>query len=186
MQQYNKTTKKCLTLIILPKKDIKEYNPHWPESPDYPYRIVVVRGSGSGKTNKLLNLIYHEPDIDRIYLYTKNPYEAKSQLLINKRENAGLKNLNDSKVFIEYSNDMDDIFKNIVEYNSNEKRKILIVFDGMITDMLSNKKLNPIVNELFRDGKVQCNINREAAKLSELLSGKIDDYEFLKQRNIAV
>ena len=135
------------------KKDIKEYNPNWPEISDHPYRIVVVRGSGSGKTNKLLNLIYHEPDIDKIYLYTKNPYEAKSQLLINKRENAGLKNLNDSKVFIEYSNDMDDIFKNIVEYNSNEKRKILIVFDGMITDMLSNKKLNPIVNELFIRGR---------------------------------
>ena len=79
--------------------------------------------------------------------------EAKYQLLINKRESTGLKYLNDSKAFIEYSNDMDDIYKNIEEYNPNKKRKILIVFDDMIADMLSNKKLNPIVTELFIRGR---------------------------------
>ena len=61
--------------------------------------------------------------------------------------------LNDSKAFIEYSNYMDDIYKNIEEYNPNKKRKILIVFDDMIADMLSNKKLNPIVTELFIRGR---------------------------------
>ena len=82
----------------------------------------------------------HEPDIDRIYLYAEDPYEAKYQLLINKGESTGLKYLNDSKGFIEYSNDMDDIYKNIEEYNSNKKRKIIIVLHNMIADMLSNKK----------------------------------------------
>ena len=70
-------------------------------------------------------------------------------MLINKREITGLKYLNDSKAFIEYSNDMDDIYKNIKEYNPNKKRKTLIVFDDMIADMLSNKKLNPMVTELL-------------------------------------
>ena len=88
----------------------------------------------------LFNLINHEPDIDRIYLYAEDPYEAKYQLLINKGESTGLKHLNDSKGFIEYSNDMDDIYKNIEEYNSNKKRKIIIVLHNMIADMLSNKK----------------------------------------------
>ena len=90
--------------------------------------------------NALLYLTAYELDIDKIYLYAKDPYEAKYQLLINKRESTGLKYLNDSKAFIEYSNDMDDIYKNIEEYNPNKKRKILILFDDMIADMLSNKK----------------------------------------------
>ena len=68
---------------------------------------------------------------------------------LKKRKRTGLKHFNDSKAFIEYSNDMDDIYKNIEEYNPNKKRKILTVFDHMIADMLSNKKLNPIVTELF-------------------------------------
>ena len=67
--------------------------------------------------------------------------EQKYQQLINKRKNTGLKHLNDSKAFIEYSNDMDDVYKNIVEHNPNKKYKILIVFDDMIADMLSNKNL---------------------------------------------
>ena len=74
-------------------------------------------------------------------------------MLINKRENTGLKYLNDSKAFIEYSNDMYDIYKNIEEYNPNKRRKILIVFDDMIANMLSNKKLNPIVTKLFIRGR---------------------------------
>ena len=79
----------------------------------------------------------------------KDPYEAKYQFLINKLERTGFKHFNDSKAFIESSNNMDDIYKNIEENNPNKKRKILIVFDGMIPDMLSNKKFNPIVTELF-------------------------------------
>ena len=115
----------------------KEYNPNWPEIPDHPYRILITGGSGSGKTNALLNLINHEPDTDKTFLYAKDSYEAKYKLLINKRESTGLKYFNNSKAFIEYSNDMDDIYKDIEEYNPNKKRKILIVFN----DMICNKKL---------------------------------------------
>ena len=86
----------------------------------------------------LLNLINNEPDIDKIFLYAKDPYEAKYQLLINKRESTCLKDLNDSKAVVEYSNDMDDICKNMEDYNSDKKQKILIVFDDMIADMLRN------------------------------------------------
>ena len=73
--------------------------------------------------------------------------------MIKKREDVGTKHFNDSKAFIEYSNNMDDIYKNIEEYNPNKKRKILIVFDDMTADMLSNKKLNPIITELFIRGR---------------------------------
>ena len=73
----------------------------------------MIGGFGSGKTNALLNLINKEPDIDKIYLYAKNPCEAKYQYLINKREKVGLKHYYDPKVFIEYSNDMQDVYKNI-------------------------------------------------------------------------
>ena len=131
------------------KEDIKEHNPKRPEISDHPYLILIIRGSGSGKTNVLLNLINHEPDTDKIYLYAKDSYEAKYQLLINKRKSTGLKYLNNSKAFIKYSNDMDDIYKNIEECNLNKKQKMLIVFDDMIADMLSNKRPNPIVTELY-------------------------------------
>ena len=87
----------------------------------------------------------HEPDIDKIYFYAKDSYEAKYQLLINKRKITDLNHFNYSKAFIEYSNDVADIYKNIEEKNPNEKQKILIIFNDMIADMLSNKKLNPIV-----------------------------------------
>ena len=135
------------------KENIKEHNPNWPQIPDHPYRILIIGGSGSGKTNSLFNLISQQPDIDKIYLYAKDPYEAKYRFLIDKRESTGLKHFNDSKAFIEYSNDMDDIYKNIEEYNPNKKQETLIVFDDMIADMLSNKKLNLIVTELFITGR---------------------------------
>ena len=89
------------------KENKKEHNPNWPQIPDHRYRILIIGGSGSGKTNSLFNLINQQPDIDKIYLYTKNPHEAKYQLLIKKRESTALKHFNDSKAFIEYSNDMD-------------------------------------------------------------------------------
>ena len=116
--------------------------------------IQILISCGSGKTNALLNIINNEPDINKIYLYAKDPYKSCYQILISKRESTGLKYCNDSKVFIEYSNDMYDIYKNIEEYNPNKKRKIFIVFDDMISDMLtSNKKLNLVITELFIRGK---------------------------------
>ena len=82
-------------------------------------------------------------------IHAKDPFELKYLLIINKTESKSLKYLSDSGIFIEYSNIMDDIYKYIKNYDSNKKRKILLVFDDMIADMLSNKKLNPIVTELF-------------------------------------
>ena len=86
-------------------------------------------------------------------MYSKDPYEAKYQFLINKREGTGLKLFNDTKSFIEYSNDMQVVYKNVQKYNIGKKRKILIVFDDMIVDMINNEKLNPIVTELFIRGR---------------------------------
>ena len=103
------------------------------------------------KTNALLNLINNEPCIVKLSLCAKDSRVAKYQLLINWRKSAGLKHFNDSETFTEYPNDMDDIYKNIDEYNPNENWKILIVFDDMISDMLNNGKLNPI--ELFIRGR---------------------------------
>ena len=130
-----------------------EHNPNWAHIPGHPYRILIIGGSGSGKTNALLNLIENQPDIDKIYLYAKDPYEAKYQYLINKRERVGINHFNDPKAFIEYSNDMHNVYKNIDEYKPDEENKILIVFDDMIADMIRNKKLNSIVTELFIRGR---------------------------------
>ena len=113
----------------------------------------MIGGSGSGKTNALLNLIDNKPDFNKIYLYAKDPYEAKYQYSVNKRENVGLNHFNDPKAFIEYSNDMQDVYKNINYYNPDKENKILIVFDDMIADMIHNKKLNSIVTELFIRGR---------------------------------
>ena len=130
-----------------------ENNSKWPFIPDHPYRILIVGGSGSGKTNALFNLINNQPDIDKIYLYAKDPYETKYQYLINKCEKVGLIHYDDPKVFMEYSNDMQDVYKNIEDYNPRKKRKILIVFDDLIVDMINNKRLNPVITELFIRGR---------------------------------
>ena len=100
-----------------------------------------------------MNLINNQPDIDKIYLYAKDPYEAKYQYLINKREKVGLDRFKDPKAFLGYSNDMQDVYKNIEDYNPEKKRKIIIVFDDMIADVINNKKLNPAVTELFIRGR---------------------------------
>ena len=125
-----------------------EHNPDCPYIPIHPYRIIII-GSGSRKTNVLLNLIKKQPDMDTIYLYAKDQYEAKYQFLISKRENIGLKHFNDLKAFIEYSNYIQDVFKSIDEYNPGKKNKILIVSDDMIPDMINNKNLNSVKIELF-------------------------------------
>ena len=100
-----------------------------------------------------MNLINNQPEIDKIYLYAKDPYEAKYQYLINKREKVGLDHYDDPRAFMGYSNDMQDVYKNIEDYNPRKNRKILIVVDDMIADMINNKKLNPIVTELFIRGR---------------------------------
>ena len=131
-----------------------DHNSKWPYIPDHPYRIlIIIGGSGSGKINALLNLINNQSDIDKIYLYAKDPYAAKYQYLIHKREKVGLDHFDDPKAFMEYLNDMQDIYKNIEDYDPGKERKILIVFDDMIADMINNRKLNPIVTELFFRGR---------------------------------
>ena len=97
-----------------------KHNKTWPYIPDHPYRILIIGGSGSGKTNLLSNLIENQLDIDKIYLYAKDTYESKYQYLINKTEGVGINNFNDLKVFIEYSNDMHDAYKNIDDYNPDK------------------------------------------------------------------
>ena len=130
-----------------------EHHKNWLYIPHKPYRILIIGGIGSGKTNVLLNLIENQPDIDKIYLYAKDWYKAKYQYLINKRESVGVNHFNDPKAFIEYSNKMRDVYKNINCYNPDKENKILIVFDDMIADMIHIKKLDSIVTELFIRGK---------------------------------
>ena len=104
---------------------------------------------GSEKKNALLNLIKQQDDIDKIYLYAKDLSEPKYQFLIGKCKDAGIKHLNDLKVFVECSNTMNDVYENIDEYNPTRKRKILIVFDDMIVDIMSNKNFQAVVKDLF-------------------------------------
>ena len=118
-------------------KNNKEHNIKWLYIPDHLYKILVIGGSGSGKTNTLLNLISQQNDIEKIY--AKDLNEAKYEFLIKKREDAGIKHLNGSIAFIECSNTMDDVYDNIDDYNPTRRRKILIMFDDMIADIMSNK-----------------------------------------------
>ena len=111
--------------------------------------MLSIGSSGSGKSNTLLNLIKNLNPINKIYLYAKDLSESKYELLINNRKNAGIKHFNESTAFTEYSNDMDDVFTNIDDYNKQRKRKILIVFDDMIADIISSKKFKAIIKELF-------------------------------------
>ena len=110
---------------------------------------MIIGGSGPGKTNSLLNLIKEQDDIDKICLYAKDLSEPKYQFLIKKREDAGINYFNDLNAFIECSNTMVDVYENIDNYNLNRKIQILIVFDDMITDIKTNKKLEAIIKELF-------------------------------------
>ena len=126
-------------------KNNKEHNEKWPYIPDHPYRMLIIGGSESWKTNALLNLKKEQDSdslIDKIYLYAKDLNELKYQLLIKKRENVGIKHLNDSKAFTEDSQCMDGVYNNIDDYNASRKRKFFIVFDNMIADIMSNKKIS--------------------------------------------
>ena len=95
------------------------------------------------KTNALLNLISLQDDIDKIYLHAKDLREPKYEFFIKKRENAGIKHLSDPDALIKCSDTMDDVYEKIDDYNQIRKRKILIVFDDMIADIMTNKRFKP-------------------------------------------
>ena len=126
-----------------------EHNKNWPYTPDHPYRILIIGGSGSGKTNALINLINEQNDIDKIYLYARDLSEPKYEYLIKKREDVGIKHVNKSNAFIECSSTMDNVYENINDYNLSRRRKILIIFDDMIADIMTNRKFQALIKELF-------------------------------------
>ena len=101
----------------------KKHNKKWPFIPDHPYRILIIGGSGSGKTNALLNLINEQDDIEKIYLQAKDLCGPKNEFLIKKRKNVGIKYCNDPKGFIECSNRMGDVYQSINDYNPRRKNK---------------------------------------------------------------
>ena len=177
-----------------------------------PFRMLIIGPSGSGKTNTLLHLINNLHPIDKIYLYAKDLHEPKYEYLINRREQAGIKNLNDPKAFIEYSDDMDDVLDDINNYNKNRDEKVLIVFDDMIADILYNKNFKRIIKESFyRARKINVSIvfitqcyfralkdarlnsayyiimkignKKELKSIAEEKSGHLDYKDFLKMYN---
>ena len=138
-----------INLDNITNENNKKHNEKWPYIPDHLYRILIIGSSESGKTNALFNLINEQDDFDKIYLYAKDLSEPKYEYLIKNRENIERKHLNDSKAFVECSNTMDDVCRNVDDYNQSRKRKILIVFDDMIADVKSNKTFQAIIKELF-------------------------------------
>ena len=122
---------------------------HSSENADWPFRMLIIGPSGSGKTNSLLHLINNFHPIDKIYLYAKDTDEKKYQYVINKREQVGIKHLSNPHAFIEYSNDMNDVLEDINNYNKNRDKKVLIIFNDMIADIMRSEKFKAIVKELF-------------------------------------
>ena len=113
------------------------------ENDDWPFRMLIIGPSGSGITNTLLHLIDKFHSIDKIYLYTKDTDE--DQYLINKREQAGIKNLNDLYAVIEYLSDMNDVLEDISNYKKKRDKKVLIIFDDMIADIMRSENFKAIV-----------------------------------------
>ena len=173
--------------------------------------MLIIGQSGFGKTNTLLHLINNLHPIDKIYLYAKDINEPKYEYLINKREQAGTKNLNDPHAFIEYSDDMDDVLDDINTYNKNGDKKVLIVFDDMIADIEYNKNFKRIKELFYRARKIKVAIvfitksyfralqdarlnsthyiimkignKKELKRIAEEKSGHLDYKDFLKIYN---
>ena len=132
--------------------------------------MLIIGPSGSGKTNTLLHLINNLHPIDKIYLYAKDLSKPKYEFLINKREQAGIKNLNDPHAFIEYSNDMDDVLDDINNNNKNRDKKVLIVFDDMIADIMSSKNFKAIIKVFIRCRKLNISIEYTLRKKIQVTS----------------
>ena len=103
-----------INLDSITNENNKEHNEKWPYIPDHPYRIIIIGGFGSSKTNALINLINEQSDLS----------EPKYKYLIKKREEAGIKHLNNPNAFIECSNTMDDVYENINDIDYQHFRKI--------------------------------------------------------------
>ena len=144
---------KMINLDSITNENNKERNEKQPYIQDHPYRILIIGGSRSGKTNALLNFIKEQGDTDKMYLYTKDLSEPKFEFLIKQGEDVGTNHFNDPNAFTESSNRMDDVYQNIDDYNPTRKRRILIVFDDMIADIMTNIKFQAIIKEFFLDAE---------------------------------
>ena len=138
-----------INLDSITNENNQEHNEKWPYIPDHPYRILITDGSGSEQINALLNLMKEQDDTDKIYLYAKNLNEPNYEFLIKKHKDVGTNHFDDSNVFIECSNSLDDVYQNIDDYNPSTQRKILIVFDDMIAGIMRNKNFQAIIKELL-------------------------------------
>ena len=185
------------------------------ENNNWPFRMLITGPSDSGKTNALLNLINNLHPIDKIYLYAKDLHKPKYEYLINKRKQAGIKNLNDPHAFIEYSDDINDVLDDINNYNKNRDKKVLTVFDDMIADIEYNKNFKRIIKELFyRAHKINVSIvfitqsyfralkdarlnstlyvlmkignKKELKRIAEEKSGHLDYKDFLEMYNYCI
>ena len=113
------------------------------------YRIKIIASSGAGKANALINLLNEQNNIDKIYLYARDLSEPKYEYFMKKREDTRIKHVNNPNAFIECWNTMDDVYENINDYNLSRRRKILIIFDDIIADIMDNKKFQAIIKEFF-------------------------------------
>ena len=134
------------------EENTQGHNQHQLQISDHPCRIPIIEGSGTGQRITVSHLINTQRDIDKIYLYSKDLYESKYQLLIKERQEVGQEHFKDPKAFTEYVKDMKDVYKSFKGYNLRKKRKMLGVFDVMIFDIISNKNFHLIVTNLFRVG----------------------------------
>ena len=134
-----------INLDSIANKNSRKHNEKWSYIPYHPYRFIIIGGSGSEKTNALINLINEQNDIDKIFLYARDLSKPKYEYLIKKCKDAGIKDLNNSNVFIECSNTMDDVYGNINDYNPIKKRKKLIIFHDMIEDIMKNRRFQAII-----------------------------------------
>ena len=128
-----------IDLDSITHKNNKKHNEKWPYIPDHCYKILMIGGSGSGKTNALINLINEQSDTDKIYLYAKDLSKPKYKYLIKKRKDVRIKHVNNLNAFTECSNSMDGVYENINDYNPNRKKNSNF-FDDMIADVTTKKK----------------------------------------------
>ena len=131
----------------------KKHNERWPQKLDHPYKVLIIGGSGSGKTNTLINIINEQNYVDKIYLYAKDLIDPKYEYLLKKRKDVGIKFVNNSNAFIEYSSAMDGVYEIINNYKPNRKRTFLIVFDDVIVDIMTNKTFQETIKELLLDAE---------------------------------